>query len=111
MKDDLENDELWELLGRAKPVAVSPYFSRRVLREIRLQPAPVVLPGFLLRWLGAGAFALVVTGFFLSMSLGFPARGLASYSSEFIEAFDAAAGIDTLVAVEDTTFSAYSNGL
>lgn len=32
-----EHDELWELLGRAKQPAVSPFFSRNVLREIRAQ--------------------------------------------------------------------------
>ena len=30
-----ENDDLWRLLGKARPPAVSPFFSRDVLREIR----------------------------------------------------------------------------
>ena len=30
-----ENDDLWRLLGKARPSAVPPFFSRDVLREIR----------------------------------------------------------------------------
>ena len=42
------NDPLWDLLGKASTVKVSPYFARNVLREVRLaearrQSAP--LPG------------------------------------------------------------------
>ena len=36
---------------------------------------------------------------------------MTSNSSEFIEAFDAAAGIDTLLVVDDSAISAYANGL
>lgn len=34
-----ERDDLWELLGKAKAPAVSPYFSRNVLRAIREEEA------------------------------------------------------------------------
>jgi hypothetical protein len=34
MKAD-DNDKLWELLGEARPPAVSPFFSRNILRAIR----------------------------------------------------------------------------
>jgi hypothetical protein len=30
-----ENDDLWRLLDKARPPAVSPFFSRDVLREVR----------------------------------------------------------------------------
>ncbi|GEM_PF-257256 len=33
--DDFREDPLWRLLGKAKPAAVSPFFSRNILREIR----------------------------------------------------------------------------
>jgi hypothetical protein len=33
-----ENDDLWELLGKARQPAVSPFFSRNVLREVRNLP-------------------------------------------------------------------------
>ncbi|MGB8356374.1 MAG: hypothetical protein WCD79_20920 [Chthoniobacteraceae bacterium] len=35
MKDSGEHDDLWQLLGKSKTPAVSPYFARNVLREIR----------------------------------------------------------------------------
>ncbi len=34
MKAD-DNDKLWELLGKARPPAVSPFFARNVLRAVR----------------------------------------------------------------------------
>ena len=115
MKDDFENGGLWDLLGHSKAVSVSPYFSRRVLRDIhqkaecRTRP---LLPVFLLRWVGAGAFAVVAAAFFLSLGLDSSTSArMTSNSSEFIEAFDAAAGIDTLLVVDDSAISAYANGL
>ena len=30
-----DNDDLWRLLGKARPPGVSPFFSRDVLREVR----------------------------------------------------------------------------
>ncbi len=47
MKNE-EHDDLWELLGRAKTPAVSPFFSRNVLRAIREEQQEK--PGFIL-WL------------------------------------------------------------
>ena len=39
-----ENDDLWRLLGKARPPTVPPFFSRDVLREVRnLRQEP---PGF-----------------------------------------------------------------
>ena len=35
-----ERDDLWELLGRARPVRVSPLFARNVLRALREEPPP-----------------------------------------------------------------------
>lgn len=35
MKTAYENDELWKLLGRARPPTVSPFFARNVVREVR----------------------------------------------------------------------------
>src|SRR4051812_20312750 len=43
-----EQDDLWELLGRSKPAAPSPFFSRNVLRAIREEAQEK--PGFWL-WL------------------------------------------------------------
>lgn len=109
MKDDWDQDTLWNLLGHAPAVSVSPYFSRKVLREIRLAPARPLIPLFVLRWLGAGALALLTAGFFLNLNDANNA-GLGK-SANFTEIFDAAAGLDSLVAVDDVSLSNYASGL
>jgi len=44
-------DPLWDLLGRARPVTPSPYFTRRVLRAVRNRTEPAdSLWSVLLRW-------------------------------------------------------------
>ena len=55
-----EQDDLWELLGRARPVKVSPFFSRNVLRAIR-ESAPERERGFV-DWLRTGWNWLVLSG-------------------------------------------------
>jgi hypothetical protein len=105
MKDDWDKDALWDLLGKTKPVTVSPFFSRNVLREIRRSPARPMVPLFLLRWLGAGAFAVLTAGFFLNLDSS-PSRPAGS--ADFAQVFDAAAGLDTLVAVEDVSLTNFT---
>ena len=39
MKAD-DNDKLWELLGKTRPPAVSPFFARNVLRAVRQEAEP-----------------------------------------------------------------------
>ncbi len=60
-----EKDDLWDLLGKAKPVQASPFFSRNVLRAIRSQEPERagVVAWFLSRWklVAAGAVAFLVT--------------------------------------------------
>jgi hypothetical protein len=55
-----EHDDLWELLGRARPAKASPMFSRNVLRAVR-QLEPEKKHG-LVDWLQAGWNWLAVTG-------------------------------------------------
>lgn len=52
MKDFDEQDELWDLLGKAKKTPVSPYFSRNVLRAVRESKPekPGVFAWLALRW-------------------------------------------------------------
>jgi len=61
-----ERDDLWELLGRARPAKISPFFSRNVLRAIRDEEtaSPGVLAWLLRRWpiRAAVACALVFFG-------------------------------------------------
>lgn len=63
------NDPLWDLLGNAKPVEVSPFFSRNVLREIRKQEEVSCSKrlfdlGWFRRWrltlIGASSFVIVL---------------------------------------------------
>ena len=63
------NDPLWDLLGQAKPVEVSPFFSRNVLREIRKQDGAsgkkrLFGSHWFRRWrltlIGAASFAIVL---------------------------------------------------
>jgi hypothetical protein len=62
------NDPLWDLLGQAETVKVSPYFVRNVLREVRLAEADrqlqpqIGLALILKRWrlILAGCAALLV---------------------------------------------------
>ena len=110
MKEDWDKDELWDLLGKAKPVSVSPFFSRNILREIRRNPARPLVPLFFLRWLGAGAIAVLTAGFFLNLGVD---SGSAQPTKpvDFAEVFDAAAGLDKLVAVEEVSISNYTADL
>jgi hypothetical protein len=58
-----EHDDLWQLLGKAKQPAVSPFFSRNVLREIRAteQDAPRGLfSWFRLHWRPAAVAASIL---------------------------------------------------
>lgn len=109
MNDDFEDERLWKILGEARPVSISPYFSRRVMREIRLSPARPVLPPFFLRWLAAGAFAVLAAGFFLNIEPAAP--GSFVRNQEFLETFDQLAGIDVLVVSADLSPAEYSRGL
>ena len=69
-----DDDKLWDLLGRAKQPAVSPFFSRNVLRAVREEegaPNPRAVRSFSLQswrrwtwraaWAGACVVAALVT--------------------------------------------------
>lgn len=110
MKEDWEQDDLWELLGKARPVSVSPFFSRNVLREIRRDSGRSWIPQPVLRWLGAGAFAMLTAGFLGSLVTEAP-LSLPPDPAEFTEVFDAATGLDKLVVVEDFSLISYTAGM
>jgi hypothetical protein len=62
-----DNDKLWELLGKTRPPAVSPFFSRNVLRAIRQEEAAsgsflVRLRRFLTRSLRRWVWRFALTG-------------------------------------------------
>jgi hypothetical protein len=106
MNDDLtEKDALWELLGRARPTsAPSTFFARNVLRSIRHNTPPSTIPSFVLRWITAPAFAILLAGFSLSL-LHSPQPQV---PAELVEFFDIAAGLDQLAIVEDLTISNFA---
>ena len=105
MNHDLpENDELWNLLGRARTASPSPFFARNVVRSIRhLTPAPAITP-FILRWINAAVFAVLLLGFGLSLI----APQKTQVPAELVEYFDIAAGLDQLALVEDLTISNFA---
>jgi hypothetical protein len=105
MKNDLpENDELWKLLGRAHTASPSPFFARNVMRSIRhLTPASAI-PSFVLRWISASAFAILLLGFCLSLLN--PQK--TQVPAELVEYFDIAAGLDQITLVEDLTISHFA---
>ena len=91
---DDEKDALWELLGRARRVEASPYFTRKVLRAIREEPRPAFSISMVLRWLlPLSACAAVV--------LGWSAYQHQREEAEFAAYFDTAADMESLVAYED----------
>jgi hypothetical protein len=107
-----ESDELWELLGRARPVRPSPFFSRNVLRAIR-EDAPEVEPGFF-EWLCRGwnalaaATAVAVVLFFALRTGGpVPAGTKLAVGDAAIEQvlasdeFAVIANLETLLSVDD----------
>ena len=106
MNDNLpEKDDLWDLLGRARPPAApSLFFARNVLRSIRHNAPPSTIPSFVLRWITAPAFAVLLLGFSLSL-LHSPQPKV---PAELVEFFDIAAGLDQLAIVEDLTISNFS---
>lgn len=83
-----EDQVLWELLERVERPTASPYFSRRVMREIRGE-ASATRTGWL-RWLMPAAAAA-------SLALLFTTATRPS-TVEMDEAFAVAAGFETLLA-------------
>ena len=67
-----------------------------------------MVPVFLLRWLGAGALAALTAGFFLNLG---DSSVRPAGAADFAQVFDAAAGLDTLVAVEDLSLSNFTADL
>ena len=56
-----DDEKLWDVLGRSAEPAVSPFFSRNVLRKIReAQGEPSPRPGWALRWLVPAAGVAIV---------------------------------------------------
>lgn len=101
MDDSNEKDALWDLLGNAKQVKASPYFARKVLRAVKEDASqPRFNLAILLRW-------LVPTSVAAALALTFCWNSYQTQQSqeqaEFNAAFDAAADMQSLVAVQETS--------
>jgi hypothetical protein len=98
MDERNEQDELWDLLGKARKTEASPYFTRKVLRAVQEERRPAFSMAFLLRWLApASVCAAIVIGW-------------SAYSwqkdeqtADFNACFDAAADMQSLVAQDYTS--------
>jgi len=99
-----EKDALWDLLGQAKPVKASPYFVRKVLREVKESGRREFPLKAYIRWLiPASAFAAVVMGWTAYQWQHEQAV------AEFNEYFDTIADLPSLVAQEDVSMWAETN--
>ncbi len=104
MDDFNKNDALWNLLGRAKPAKASPYFVRKVLREVKESGRPSRPLTALFRWLiPASALAAVAIGW-----TAFQWQHDQSVA-EFNEYFDTIADLPSLVAQEDVSMWVQTN--
>ena len=92
-----ENDPLWKTLGQTKSVSASPYFVRKVLREVRTERQSPSRFTLILRWLmplGAATALAIVAGVWQFQRTD---------DTEFNAYFDSAADLQSLVAFEDTS--------
>jgi hypothetical protein len=109
-----EHDNLWELLGRARPAKARPAFVQNVLRAVRMSQ-PEREPGFFewLRhgwnWLAlAGAAALVVIVALSGQPGAQAPRPLAASDAAAIDAviesgdFTVVSNLDVLLALDDS---------
>jgi hypothetical protein len=91
-------DPVWKALEKARPAKASPFFSRNVMRAIRLEKQPRTGVRDLLRWLVpigcTAAVALLLGGTFWSAS----SASLASSDDSFYQAAD----LSSLVSYDDS---------
>ena len=99
MNESLENDGLWQLLGRGSAQDVSPFFARNVLRAIRQSStAPVLIA--IPRWITSMAFAVVIAGFAICLTDAIENTLPSIADREFHAIFDRIAGLPELTAID-----------
>jgi hypothetical protein len=112
--NDPERDDLWELLGKAKPPKVSPFFARNVLREARnldSGQAPAWRRAWLQwRWPALGATAALAALLALGPlgtppAADAPAAPAPTASAEALDPadFDVIVNLDELLALDSTS--------
>ena len=104
-----EHDDLWRLLGKAKEPAVSPFFARNVVREVRAmqQEQPGVF-GWLRRcWMVslAGACAVCIAGVFAVQQYAGQPDQLTAIATQVSESPDflVITDLDELLASEESS--------
>lgn len=110
MSNPEENDELWQLLGKARKPEVSPFFSRNVMREIRTsrqeKPGAFFWLQTHLRMVALGAVAAVLLaancGQFLTTSAPRTTVKIAQQDSGKID-YEAINHLDELLACEQSS--------
>lgn len=105
-----DDQELWDLLGKAGQPPVSPFFARNVLREIRQQPAwrDRLTPWLLLRRLvpaSAVAAVVIAVGLWLQNSAGPASPSVEDLPDAIAQLdpvdFEVVADLDDLLALEE----------
>ena len=98
-----EQDEIWKLLGKARPVTVSPFFSRNVLRALRQSQTPPRTFLSFLNWKICSSAAVL----FLALSLYFggvfspePSAQMANVSPQ---EYETVVNMDELLALEENS--------
>ena len=104
-----DHDDLWSLLGKAKAPAVSPFFSRNVLRAIR-EEAPEKRGIF--GWMGArwrlaavSGFAVILAGFALAPRADQPDQATMFLAQEVSQSpdYQVISHLDELLASEESS--------
>lgn len=108
MKDQEENDALWDLLGKAGTTQASPFFARKVVRAAT-EETPRGLPwAALWRWLvPASAVAALVLGWSLQTPSHTTTDNVAAV--DFNDYFDTAADLQSLVTEDVSSWIAQGN--
>ncbi len=93
-----EQDALWQLLGRAKPVEASPWFTQKVMRQVRAeaQPARGWTLQSLMRW-------LVPVSAVAAVAIAFSVHQQQQTVADFNDQFDQAADLQSLVAFDNSS--------
>jgi hypothetical protein len=105
MKRD-DDQELWDLLGRAAEPKISPFFARNVLREIRQPADGTKLRGWLnlRRLIPAAGVAAALAAVFLRLHMSMaPLAGPSSGALANVDAqdYEVIADLDDLLASDD----------
>lgn len=94
--DPEDDQQLWDVLGRAAEPRLSPFFARNILREIRQEPPWFERTGSWLRWRilvpAAGAVLVIIAAAFFMRGSSTP-QNLSATSPETVAAINVTRGV------------------